>query len=128
MLLRHPRAVPLLATHPVDQALGLALLRPVLDGFDAAGESREDALTVVQSVGVFVLGHALAQVGAPPGSDASGPLGEAPVSDPDPAYYDAWLDAGLRAMVRGFEESLSLIFKVGGCRLFRFWCCCGVSA
>ncbi|MFC4117420.1 TetR/AcrR family transcriptional regulator [Nonomuraea zeae] len=60
-----------------------------------------EALTAVQSVGVFVLGHALAQVGTPPGGTAA---------EPDEAardFYDQWFDAGLRAMVTGFERQLA---------------------
>ncbi|MER5651379.1 TetR family transcriptional regulator [Streptosporangium sp. NPDC002524] len=102
-LLLHPRAVPLLATHPVDVDTGLTLLAGLLDRFAAAGVPREGALTAIQSVGVYVLGHALAQVGTPPG--AAGP---APVADPAAtAFYDHWFDAGLLAMVSGFERQLA---------------------
>ncbi|MER6951415.1 TetR/AcrR family transcriptional regulator C-terminal domain-containing protein [Nonomuraea sp. NPDC000554] len=97
MLLAHPHAVPLLATHPVDVELGLELLGGLLDRFDEGGVPRESALTAVQSVGVYVLGHALAQVGVPPG-------GEEPPPDTDQTFYDQWFDTGLRAMVSGFER------------------------
>ncbi|MEQ4306071.1 TetR/AcrR family transcriptional regulator C-terminal domain-containing protein [Plantactinospora sp. B6F1] len=96
-LLAHPRAVPLLATHPMDIDVGLRLMGGVLDRFAAAGLSRTDALTAVQSVAVFVLGHALAQVGAPPGSPAARPE-TAEAAD----YYQSWFVAGLTAMVAGF--------------------------
>ncbi|MFC6019319.1 TetR/AcrR family transcriptional regulator [Plantactinospora solaniradicis] len=97
MLLAHPRAVPLLATHPMDIDAGLRLMGGVLDRFAAAGLSQAEALTAVQSVAVFVLGHALAQVGTPPGTPA------APPETPEVAeYYERWFDAGLTAMVSGF--------------------------
>lgn len=104
MLLAHPHAVPLLATHPVDTDRGLALLAELLGRFAAAGVGEQDALTVVQSVAVYVLGHALAQVGTPSGT--------APATDPaiDPAatvFYDRWFEAGLAAMVSGFERRLA---------------------
>jgi AcrR family transcriptional regulator len=100
MLLAHPHAVPLLATHPVDVDTGLTLLSGLLDRFAAVGVDQQDALTAVQSVGVYVLGHALAQVGTPPGEDAA-----APVADPAAAaFYDQWFKAGLEAMVFGFER------------------------
>ncbi|MGP3959842.1 TetR/AcrR family transcriptional regulator [Nonomuraea sp. 3N208] len=103
MLLAHPHAVPLLATHPVDTRTGLALLGGLLDRFVASGVARQDALTAVQSVGVYVLGHALAQVGTPPGAEAAA----APVTDPTAlAFYDQWFDAGLHAMISGFERRL----------------------
>lgn len=89
MLLAHPRAVPLLATHPVDLELGLQLVSGLLEQFAAVGVTQEEAITVVQSVGVYVLGHALAQVGP---------------HDPTPPaeFYDTWFEAGLRAMITGF--------------------------
>ncbi|MEV6868347.1 TetR/AcrR family transcriptional regulator C-terminal domain-containing protein [Streptosporangium subroseum] len=99
-LLAHPHAVPLLATHPVDVDGGLSLLAGLLERFSAAGVERADALTVVQSVGVYVLGHALAQVGRPPGAPELEPSPEAA------AYYDRWFEAGLHAMVSGFERDL----------------------
>ena len=96
-LLAHPRAVPLLATQPADIQIGLMLMSAVLERFAAVGISRADAITAVQSVGVFVLGHALAQVGSPSGEDDSG----AAPSTVD--FYDEWFETGLTAMVRGFE-------------------------
>ncbi|WP_214325438.1 TetR/AcrR family transcriptional regulator [Nonomuraea sediminis] len=90
MLLAHPGAVPLLATHPVDLEIGLQLVSGLLDQFAATGVAQEEAITVVQSVGVYVLGHALAQVG--------------PHEPTPPAeFYDTWFDAGLRAMITGFS-------------------------
>lgn len=100
MLLAHPHAVPLLATHPVDVDSGLSLLADLLERFSAAGVERVAALTVVQSVGVYVLGHALAQVGRPPGAPETEPSPEAT------AYYDRWFEVGLHAMVSGFEHDL----------------------
>ncbi|MFH8385861.1 TetR/AcrR family transcriptional regulator [Kitasatospora sp. NPDC018058] len=100
MLLAHPHAVPLLATHPVDEVDGLALVAPVLERFRGAGVPDEDALTAVQSVGVYVLGHALAQVGTPPGASR----------DPGPAevaYYDQWFTVGLDAFVLGLHHRLT---------------------
>jgi AcrR family transcriptional regulator len=100
MLLVHPRAVPLLATHPVDIDTGIALMSGLLGRFSDSGIPQRDAVTAIQSVGVYVLGHALAQVGAPPGTD---------LAALDPAateFYDQWFDAGLHAMVSGVERAL----------------------
>ncbi|MCK2215046.1 TetR/AcrR family transcriptional regulator C-terminal domain-containing protein [Actinomadura sp. ATCC 31491] len=98
VLLAHPNAVPLLAVHPVDVELGTALLAGLLGAFARAGVAGEEATTAVQSVAVYVLGHALAQVGAPPGG-TPGPTGES-------AFYDGWFEAGLAAMVTGFARHL----------------------
>jgi|SRR4051812_45492832 TetR/AcrR family tetracycline transcriptional repressor len=90
MLLQHPRAVALLATHPLDPQQGRALVAPLLDKFAAARVEEERAIVIVQSVAVFTLGHALAQVGGEPPDPSSAP------------YYDAWFAAGLSALLRGF--------------------------
>ncbi|MER6509138.1 TetR/AcrR family transcriptional regulator C-terminal domain-containing protein [Nonomuraea sp. NPDC001636] len=96
-LLAHPRAVPLLATHPVDVRLGTELISGLLARFEAAGVPSGDTVNAVQSVAVYVLGHALAQVGS-----------TAETHDPDALrFYDQWFDAGLRAMVSGFEQQLA---------------------
>lgn len=95
-LLAHPHAVRLLATHPVNVDLGLELLTGLLSRFEAAGIAAHDALTAVQSVGVYVLGHTLAQVGTPPEHHDDAAL----------AFYDHWFDSGLIAMVTGFERQL----------------------
>ncbi|MEV4020643.1 TetR family transcriptional regulator [Nonomuraea angiospora] len=102
MLLDHPHAVPLLATHPIDVESALPLLAGVLDRFTAAGIEQDESLIVIQSVGVYVLGHALAQVGTPPGSDA-------PAPPPGPAaldFYERWFTTGLDAIVTGFQQRL----------------------
>lgn len=100
MLLTHPHAVPLLATHPIDIELGFELMAGVLERFTAAGVAQDDAVTAVQSVAVFTLGHALAQVGTPPGT-------EAPAADAETGgYYQRWFDTGLQAMLAGFLQRL----------------------
>ncbi|MEV0227889.1 TetR/AcrR family transcriptional regulator C-terminal domain-containing protein [Nonomuraea sp. NPDC050786] len=101
VLLAHPHAVPLLATHPVDVDLGKRLLTGLLARFEAGGIPQEHAITAVQSVAVYVLGHALAQVGTPPGGTP------APADETAAAFYDQWFDAGLAAMVTGFERRLA---------------------
>ncbi|MFJ1794748.1 TetR/AcrR family transcriptional regulator C-terminal domain-containing protein [Kitasatospora griseola] len=100
MLLAHPRAVPLLATHPVDEDHGRGLIAPLLTAFADAGVPDEEALTAVQSVAVFVLGHALAQTGTPPGADPA-PAAAAT------AYYDHWFAAGLDTFLLGLHHRLA---------------------
>jgi AcrR family transcriptional regulator len=96
-LLAHPRAVPLLATHPVDVKLGTELLTGLFERFESCGVAAGDALNAVQSVAVYVLGHALAQVGATAETHDAAALD----------FYDQWFDAGLLAMVSGFERQLA---------------------
>jgi TetR/AcrR family tetracycline transcriptional repressor len=93
MLLDHPHAVALLATHPMDESIGISLIAPLLSQFAAEGIEQDQAITVVQSVAVFTLGHALAQVGGEPPDPSTAP------------YYDAWFDAGLTALLRGFGST-----------------------
>ncbi|MER7582380.1 TetR family transcriptional regulator [Kitasatospora sp. NPDC097691] len=114
MLLAHPNAVPLLATHPVDPETAVPVLAVLLEGFAAAGVDQDEALIRIQSVGVFTLGHALAQVGARPGAadvegavDAVADAGGSRDAGQDPEaldYYQRWFDAGLRALVIGFDH------------------------
>ncbi|MEV0838356.1 helix-turn-helix domain-containing protein [Actinocatenispora sera] len=94
VLLAHPRAVPLLATHPVDPDTATTIGAGLFDAAHDADVDADAAQLAVQSVAVFVLGHALAQVGIPPGTDAPPP---APTD-----YYDRWFTAGLTALVHGF--------------------------
>ncbi|MEU9078028.1 TetR/AcrR family transcriptional regulator [Kitasatospora sp. NPDC004745] len=110
MLLEHPNAVPLLATHPVDPDTAVPVLAVLLERFTAAGVAQDEALIRIQSVGVYTLGHALAQVGARPGAEgerAEGGEGDGAEAAQDQAeldYYQRWFDAGLQAMVTGFEH------------------------
>jgi TetR/AcrR family tetracycline transcriptional repressor len=97
MLLAHPQAVPLLATHPVDIDRGLELLAGLLGTFERAGIGPHDATTAIQSIAVYILGHALAQVGGDPAEKMDAPALE---------FYDQWFEAGLRAMVTGFQGQL----------------------
>jgi AcrR family transcriptional regulator len=102
MLLEHPNAVPLLATHPVDPDTAVPVLAALLERFTAAGVAQDEALIRIQSVGVFTLGHALAQVGAGGDTEDSGTGATQDSASLD--YYQRWFDAGLQALVAGFEH------------------------
>jgi TetR/AcrR family tetracycline transcriptional repressor len=69
--IRHPRALPLVATRPA----ATAEMAPLIDGFlraiEAAGVPDERALDVIMCITVFVIGHALAQVGEPHGGETA---------------------------------------------------------
>ncbi|MET8335335.1 hypothetical protein [Streptosporangium canum] len=100
---RAPRlaaAVPLLATYPADIGTALPLLADILDRFAAAGIEQDHALITIQSVGVYVLGHALAQVDTPPGSDNAEPPPDRAALD----HYERWFTTGLQAIVAGFQQ------------------------
>lgn len=57
---------------------------------------------VVQSAAGYTLGHVLAQVGVPPGG------GTPPKLDADSRqYYQNWYDAGLQAMLDGFQQQFT---------------------
>lgn len=90
-LLAHPRAISLIATRPVTAETGARLVGSMVPSLQAGGFEEGRAYLAIQSVAVFVLGHALAQAGAD-GED----LGEVPA-----AYYDEWFALGLEAMVAG---------------------------
>ncbi|MFF7636083.1 TetR/AcrR family transcriptional regulator [Kitasatospora sp. NPDC008050] len=100
MLLAHPRAVPLLATHPVDPTIGHAMTAPALARLRAAGIPDQDGLAAVQSVGCFLTGQALAQVGAPPGV-------RRPPAHAGAECYEHWFTIGLEAMLGGFQQQLT---------------------
>ena len=58
------------------------------------------AFLAIQSVGVYTIGHALAQTGGDPAADTDDEpaIGEDSGSS---AYYDEWFHVGLDAMVTG---------------------------
>ncbi len=94
VLLAHPAAVPLLATHPVSPEIAEQLLGAILTPVDLDADDLGQVHFAFQSVAVFTLGHALAQVGTPPSGTSPQEAGD--------DYYDAWFDAGLAALRRGF--------------------------
>jgi TetR/AcrR family transcriptional regulator, tetracycline repressor protein len=65
--IRHPRVLPLVATRPAATAEMAPLIEGFLRDLDAAGVSDDRALDVIMCITVFVIGHALAQVGEPHG-------------------------------------------------------------
>ncbi|MEZ4597929.1 MAG: helix-turn-helix domain-containing protein [Chloroflexota bacterium] len=96
-LREHPGVVPIVATHPVSRDVGMRLLGPVVAAMSADVDVAE-AARAVQSVAVFVIGHVLAEVGGPAEGEDALP------ARADDATFDAWFDAGLDALVRGFVE------------------------
>ena len=99
-LLAHPRAVPLVATRPLDPATGMRLVSPVLPLLRSAGFADAEAFLAIQSVAAFTIGHALAQAGGGEPTDPDKKGQEAGDNAPDD-YYDEWYDLGLGAMIAG---------------------------
>lgn len=93
----HPRAVPIVATRPLDPEAGRRFIGPVLGPLLAGGFAEATAFLAIQSVAAFVIGHALAEAGA--GEEV------APDDPQDRSYYDRWFDLGLNALIRGLDPS-----------------------
>ncbi|MCX4748101.1 TetR/AcrR family transcriptional regulator C-terminal domain-containing protein [Kitasatospora sp. NBC_01287] len=84
-LLRHPGVLPLVATHPLSSPADLDLLEGWLAALTAAGLPLGRALDLLNTLAVFVVGHALAEVGRTPGETEDAPdLDSVPL---DPARY-----------------------------------------
>ncbi len=116
----HPHALALVATRPVNTAPVLALVEILASRLTRAGARPADALAMVNCLGPYVIGHLLADVGAPVGGP-EGPPPDGETLDPsaiptlaaameqgwvfDP---DALFDSGLRAMIAGFGTAHGL--------------------
>lgn len=106
----HPRAVPLLATRPLDPETGMRLVGPLLGPLVAAGFAEEDAYLAIQSVAVFTIGHALAETGAGEAASPAGVKKEPDLAadrsaDGANAYYDRWFALGLEALISGLSPA-----------------------
>lgn len=117
---RHPHALALLATRPVNTAPVLALVEVLAARLVRAGVPHRDVLGLVNCLAIYTVGNLLADVGAPVGGPEGPP--------PDPATLDAstiptlaaameagWeydsdevFDAGLLAMIAGFGSRFGL--------------------
>ncbi|ANY69021.1 hypothetical protein BBD42_22945 [Paenibacillus sp. BIHB 4019] len=96
VLRRHPGAVSLVATHAVSAEVGTKLAMPLIASLEQTAANHEQAIFVIQSIAVFVIGHALAEVGNWPDPPT------APLS-----YYDQWFEMGLSALISGFEQQFN---------------------
>ncbi|MFF0751350.1 TetR/AcrR family transcriptional regulator [Streptomyces sp. NPDC004267] len=116
-LAAHPHAIPLLVGRP---ARGLSALRGYAAAFDllrAAGWPEEHLMPLVRSVEYFLTGSALALVDAPtepPPPEEELPPGLEPFLNPPPDYRDIAFDAGLAALIRGFEATLDTLRPAPG--------------
>lgn len=96
VLRKHPGVTPLVAIHSVSAEAGAKLAVPLIAAMEQSTINREQSLFVIQSVAVFVIGHALAEVGNWP---------DPPTAPPE--YYDQWFEAGISALIHGFKQQYS---------------------
>ncbi|WP_442601432.1 TetR/AcrR family transcriptional regulator [Paenibacillus sp. KN14-4R] len=92
ILRAHPGIVSLVATHSVSEEVSRKLAMPLIVAMEKTTANEEQVLFVIQSIAVFVIGHALAEVGNWPEPPT------APVH-----YYDQWFETGITAMINGFK-------------------------
>ncbi|MFE3574773.1 TetR/AcrR family transcriptional regulator [Lysinibacillus sp. NPDC059133] len=93
ILKAHPGVVPLVAIHSVSEETGAKLAVPLIAAMEKTKASPEEVLFIIQSIAVFVIGHALAEVGNWP---------ERPTAPPE--YYNQWFEVGLTALINGFKQ------------------------
>ncbi|MGE0788144.1 MAG: TetR/AcrR family transcriptional regulator C-terminal domain-containing protein [Sandaracinaceae bacterium] len=112
VLRAHPNTLPLFATRPAVTMASLTHLEDALDVLRNAGFRVDDALSVLQVVLAFVVGHTISAYGPRAPDDASTPAYDALSPDEFPRVrevaailashdVDAELDLGLDALVRG---------------------------
>jgi len=93
ILRTHPGVVPLVATRSVSEETNARLAMPLIAAMESTTASPEEVLIVIQSIAVFVIGHALAEVGNWP-EPPTAPL----------SYYDQWFETGIHALINGFKH------------------------
>ncbi|MCX2182119.1 TetR/AcrR family transcriptional regulator C-terminal domain-containing protein [Streptomyces sp. SKN60] len=108
----HPHAIPLLAGRPVRSAAALRGYAAAFDVLRAAGWPEDHLMPFVQSFEYFLAGSALALVDAPialPLPEDELPPGLDPFLNAPPDYRDIAFDAGLAALIRGFQATLDTL-------------------
>ena len=108
-LLMHPALLPLVATRPIRSAAALELLQTGGRTLVSAGFKPTQAIQMLNVVGMFVIGHALAEGGEPVVSEVDDPrssnIAAEVLGDPlSPArrHHDIF-DVGMAALLNGFE-------------------------
>jgi AcrR family transcriptional regulator len=66
-LLKYPRVIPLFATRPTITVSSLIQLEMTLNILLQAGFKHSEVITIYQNLHVYILGHALAEIGKVPG-------------------------------------------------------------
>lgn len=93
VLYEHPGVASVIASRPISPSLAEEL-QPMLGQLSTElGWSAQQLEFGIQSIYVFVAGHALAEHGDPPA-----------VPTASRQYYDDWFEFGLGALLKGLEE------------------------
>lgn len=115
-LIRHPNALPLMASRPNFNAAGFKVVDHILGVLLDAGLPPKEALEFVNAAGEFLLGHALAETGPPLPQGDEGLLAAIAENDQDclpnlastlsqvdisEVTTDSIFRAGLHALIRG---------------------------
>ncbi len=114
-LLRHPNAVPIMATRPVTGHNTIALAEQVIDQLHSLGFCTEVGRRILNVAYGFIVGHALAEVGARPRTIAelreTHRSFECVVSEDvartlafDPVDHDAEFELGIDLIIAGIEQ------------------------
>jgi AcrR family transcriptional regulator len=117
VLVAHPRALPIFATRPAATAESLRHVERGLRLLRDAGFGADDAISALQTVVTFVVGHALSTHGPLAEDERSAPRYDALDAASFPALreaaatlaehdVDAEFEFGLDAILRGLEEKL----------------------
>ena len=126
VLRRHPNALPVISTRPAYSPTMMRVGEVAMQRLTAAGFSTAEALDVTNCLGVFTIGHALAEVGEPVGGAHATPedmrarlsatehpnlikiFAEGYEYQPDRQY-----ESGLTALLDGFELRLAVVSRPG---------------
>ncbi len=114
-LLRHPNAVPIMATRPVTGKNTMALAETVIEQMHSLGFCTEVGRRILNVSYGFIVGHALAEVGSGPRSMAeireTRRSFECVVSEDvartvafDPVDHDAEFELGIDLIIAGIEQ------------------------
>lgn len=104
-LLRHPRALPAIATRPVTSPVVLAMIESLASRLMRAGADASTSLDVVNCVAMFTIGHALAEAGEPVGGDSGAAV--------DVPALVALLPTLAAALADGYEFDFDRQYQLG---------------
>ncbi|MFJ3793329.1 TetR/AcrR family transcriptional regulator C-terminal domain-containing protein [Kitasatospora sp. NPDC090091] len=114
-LLRHPGVIPLVATRPVRSAAALQAVEDTAAALTRAGITPVQALRIVNSVAMLVVGHCLAEAADTPGHRDQAGGGDLDLADfpvlaaavaqglGSPADHQARFDLALDALLAGLR-------------------------
>ena len=115
-LCAHPRAVPVVGTHPAVTPGMLALLDRSLGWLVEAGLGSTEALDLINCLAIFTMGHVMAEVGEPVGGEGTPPAVAYSSLSPDAYPHlaaafaggygwrpDDQFEAGLTALLAGWS-------------------------